>query len=152
MPTTYQGAINAMFGRFRIAWESGSPWIVGYVPYVYWQGVRDPRPVDMSVYWARVSQQTVDEQRGSLSNDVGEPGKARYNVAGLIFVQLFCPQKDAASMERGRALAVVARDAFRGHTADGVVWFRNARINELEPESLADRFNVVAEYEYDELG
>lgn len=152
MTTTYADAIDAMFAKFRTAWIAATAAIVAYVPEVRWPGVENPALPSTDVYWARVSQQTVIERQTTLSNDVGEPGKKRYTTSGLIFVQIFCPKSDSRAMERGRALAVVARNAFRGHTASGVVWFRNAHVNELPPEELALRFNVVAEYEYDELG
>lgn len=151
MTTTYAEAKDAMFGLFASAWTAATA-VVGYAPEVRWQGVEESAAPDMSKYWARVSKQTVVERQASLSNDVGIPGKKRYTTSGLIFAQVFAPRGDSRAQERGEALAVIARNAFRGHTAGDAVWFRNARINELPPEELALRFNVVAEYEYDELG
>lgn len=148
MTTTYVEAIDQMFSLFNSAWNAETTAIVGYVPEVRWPGVEEPGTPDASKYWARVSQQTVIEEQTTIGDS---NGKRRYTASGLIFVQIFCPKSEAAAMENGRNLAVIARNSFRGKTTSGKVWFRNARINELAPEESAYRFNVVAEYEYDEI-
>ncbi len=143
---TYQDAIDEIFAIFNTAWEAGSTAIVGYIPEVRWYGVEEPASISMGKFWVRVSQQTVEEEQSTLRN--GEC--TRYTTDGLIFVQLFCPKSDSKSMEKGRNLATLARDAYRGNATSGKVWFRNARIKELPPETDWYRLNVVAEYEYDE--
>jgi hypothetical protein len=148
MATDYVTAIDEMFSLFNEAWLAQSSDVVGYVPEVRWPGVEEPQTPDFSKYWLRVSQQTVIEEQTALA---GSDSKRRYTASGLIFVQLFCPKSEAVAMENGRKLAVIARNSFRGKTTSGKVWFRNARINELAPEESAYRFNVVAEYEYDEV-
>lgn len=152
MTTTYIAAVDSMFLAINLAWKAGAAAIVGYLPEVRWQGIENPDPPDASKYWARVSQQGVDRHQASLSNNVNGPDKRRFNSAGLIFVQIFAPRSDELGFQRGQGLAVIARDALSRHTADGEVWFRYARVNELPPEEQWHRFNVVAEYEYDELG
>lgn len=149
MTTNYVEAIDEMFALANNAFAANSSAVVGYVPDIRWPGVQEVGTPDASKFWARVSQQTVIEEQTTLAD---ESGKRRYTASGLIFVQLFCPKADVAAMDKGRKLAVIARNAFRGKTTSGKVWFRNARINELEPEESAYRFNVVAEYEYDEIG
>ena len=83
---------------------------------------------EKSKFWARVSQQTVEEAQTTLRN--GDCGQ-RYTSDGLLFVQLFIPRSDSKGMEKGRKLAIVARDSYRGVTTPGKVWFRNQRIKEL---------------------
>lgn len=145
----YEEAIDEMFDAFNVAWLANSAAVAGYVPEVRWPGVEEPEKPDASVYWARVSQQTVDEGQSTLRN--GDAGQ-RYTTDGLIFVQVFAPKSDSEAMTILRRLAIIGRNAFRGHTTSGKVWFRNARINELPPEDKYYRLNVVAEYEYDENG
>ena len=53
-------------------------------------------------------------------------------------------------MIKGRDLAEIARNSFRGKCVEGIV-FRNARINDLPSEELFYRFNVIAEYQFSEL-
>lgn len=151
MTTTYVNAIDEMFALFNAAWQNNTSAIVGYVPTLYWPGIIPEDTPDASKYWGRVSQQTVTEEQSTLSNDEGLPGSKCFTINGLIFVQLFCPVSDVSAMQTGRLLAVVAKKAFRGKTTSSGVVFRNARINELSPENNAIRFNVVAEYEYDEI-
>jgi len=146
--TNYNEAIDQMFSLFYAAWLAQTTAIIGYVPEVRWPGVEEPGTPDASKFWLRVSQQTVIEEQTTLADS---NGKRRYTASGLMFVQLFCPKSEAAAMENGRKLAVVARNAFRGKVTSGKVWFRKVRINELAPEESAYRFNVVAEYEYDEI-
>ena len=163
MTLTYDAAVDEMFGQFRAAWIAGSAAIVGYVPEVRWPGV-EPKNPDGSLkkpesdkYWARVSQQGVDDEQTSLSacvesNEIGATLPAsRFTAIGLLFVQLFCPKTDPQGVELGRKLASLSQRAYRGKKTSGGVWFRNVRIIEVEDEELWHRFNVVAEYEYDEV-
>lgn len=141
--------INSLFFS---AWNAGSAAIVGYVPEMRWQGVQYRDLPDGSKFWGRLSKQTVFEEQASLSNCEGLPGKKKYTASGLVFLQLFCPKSNTQAFELGQQLAKLGRNAFRGKTTPGKIWFRNVRINELDPEELYERFNVVTEFEYDELG
>lgn len=153
MTIEYNAARKAMFALFKTAWDSGSVVIAGYIPEVRYQGVEKIEKPPSNKHWARISTQTVMETQASLSNDVFEAGKKRFECSGLIFVQLFAPKSIAASFDELTKLAQVARDAFRGKkTANNEVWFRNSRINELGPEELFYRINVVSEFEFCELG
>jgi len=148
MTATYTEAVDAINGAFYEAWQAEAASIVGSVPEIRWQGVEADKP-PQNVFWCRVSIQTVYEEQTTLSND---NGTKRYRTGGLVFVQIFCPTADAQAMDKGRKLAIVARNAFRGKQTANGVWFRNARINELPPEDDAYRLNVVADYEYDDIG
>lgn len=145
--TTYEEAIDEIFEIFKVAWDANSAAIVGYVPEIRWQGVEEPNSPDYSKFWCRVSQQTVIEQQSGFRNGECKP----YTTEGLVFIQIFCPKSDSESMTKGRKLAIVGRDAFRGNSTSGKVWFKNARVNELPAEIQWIRLNVVAEYEYDEI-
>ncbi|QBZ71726.1 minor tail protein [Pseudomonas phage KP1] len=137
---------------FKTAWDLNSSAVAGYIPEVRWQGLETTELPDGSKFWCRVSKQTLEEEQATLSNCEGAPGKKKYTADGLIFVQLFCPKSNSRSFQLGQKLAKIARNAFRGKSTPGGVWFRNVRINELDPENLYHRFNVIAEFEYDELG
>lgn len=148
MTTDYVAAVDEMFALFDAAFTANAPAVVGYMPDIRWQGINEGTTPDASKYWCRVSQQTVEEEQSTLAD---KDGKKRYTATGLIFVQLFGPIADVEAFEKGRLLAVIARNVFRGKSTSGKVWFRNARIRELPNEESAVRFNVVAEYEYDEI-
>lgn len=151
MPTTYNAAVDTMFGLFKSAWDTGAAVIVGEVPEVRWQNVPETTKPDPAKYFARVSQQPVTSRQSSLSNCVGEPQQRRYETAGVLFIQLFFPKTDDQAADRGRQLSVLARAAYRGKTVGGIE-FKNVRINELSPQESWFRANVIAEYEFDELG
>lgn len=148
MTATYPQAIDEMYGLFNTAWAAGAPTIVGYLPEIRWQGVEKEGSPETKKYWCRVSSQSVLERQITFRNGTDK----RYQTDGLLFVQVFAPMSDAKAMENLRALAVVARNAFRGKTTSSMIWFRNVRINELGPDNKAYRCNVVAEYQYDEIG
>lgn len=148
MTATYPQAIDEMYGLFNTAWAAGAPAIVGYLPEIRWQGVEKEGSPETKKYWCRVSSQSVLERQITFRNGTDK----RYQTDGLLFVQVFAPMSDAKAMENLRALAVVARNAFRGKTTSSMIWFRNVRINELGPDNKAYRCNVVAEYQYDEIG
>lgn len=141
--------VNALF---LSAWNAGSAAIVGYIPEIRWQGVQYRDLPDGSKFWARLHKETVIEEQASLSTCEGLPGQKKYTASGLVFVQLFCPKSETRAFDLGQKLAKLTRNAFRGKSTPGKIWFRNVRINEIGPEQLYERFNVVTEFEYDELG
>lgn len=152
MTTTHSAARDEMNALFLAAWNAGAPAIASYIPEIRWQGVQYRALPDGSKIWCRVTIETVFEEQTTLSTCEGKPGQKRYTASGLVFVQIFCPKSDTQAYTKGGKLAEVARNAFRGKSTPGKVWFRNARINELAPEELYERYNVVTEFEYDELG
>lgn len=148
MTATYPQAIDEIYGLFRTAWNAGAPAIVGYTPEIRWPGVEEPTKPETKKFWARVSSQNVTERQITFRNGTSK----RYQTDGLIFVQIFAPMSNAQAMEKLRLLAVVARNAFRGKVTGSDVWFRNCRINELSPDGTSYRCNIVAEYQFDEIG
>jgi hypothetical protein len=147
MSATYEQAIDEIFARFHAIWTAQTPAVTLEAPELRWQGIENPEHPGYDKYWVRVSQQTIDEGQASLR--APECGQ-RYRTNGLLFIQIFCPKSDARAMEKGRQLAVIARDCFRGYTTQSGVWFRNSRVSELEPEERWLRLNVIVAYQYDE--
>lgn len=152
MPVDYVDAQDEMLAMFVAAWNAGSAAIVGYIPEIRYGGVDNPTKPDSSKYFCRISIQTVDEQQSTLSSAVkAEPGR-RYTTNGLIFVQVFAPLSDSLSDRNGKKLSELAKKAFRGKATAGKVWFLNGRVQDnLASEEQFARFNVVTEYQYDEL-
>lgn len=146
-------AVKEMQALFKAAWQANAGSIFGYVPEIEWYGKETASKVDRSKVWARFATENVFEQQATLSTCIDQPFSRRYNGSGLIFVQLFLPKTVANAVINGRKLAKVARNAFRGKKTESGVVFYNARINDnMPPEELFYRINVVAEYDYDELG
>ncbi len=153
MVTNYSAAVDAIYERFWNDWNTDDVRdLVGYIPQVEWAGKENRNGPDTSKFWVRISQQTVLESQISLGACVTDSTKRRYQSNGLVFVQMFCPKEVTDSIEIGRALATIARNAYRGKYAEGNIVFYRAKIVPLDPELEAYRFNVIAEYEYDEIG
>lgn len=148
----FDAAVKEMEALFYAAWQANSGAVFGYIPEIEWEGKESASKVDRSKVWARFSTQNVFEEQATLSACVDEPFVRRYEGSGLIFVQLFLPKTVANALMKGRTLAKVARNAYRGKKSDGGITFHNVRINNIPPEELFYRINVVAEYDYDELG
>lgn len=152
MTVEYPDADAEMARVFKAAWDSGTPAVAGYIPNVEWYGLETPDKVDRSQFWARFSTQHIYDEQSTLSDYVAEPFRKRYTGSGLVFIQLFMPKTIDNAVIKGRRLAKVARNAFRGKKTPGGIWFRNARINDVPAEDLFYRLNVVTEYEFDEIG
>lgn len=153
MTAEFDVAVKEMETLFNTAWQTNAGSVFGYVPAIEWFGKETKDKVDRTKVWARFSTQNVIEEQATLSACVDEPFVRRWNGSGLIFIQLFLPKTVANAVIQGRKLAKVARNAYRGKKTDGGVTFHNVRINDnLDPEEQFYRINVVAEYDYDELG
>ncbi len=149
--TNYEEATDEILAVFNTVMKLNSATLIGYMLDIRWPGIIEPSKPDGSKFWARASIQTVASPQSSLSTCVEEPYQRRYTTNGLLFIQFFCPLSLATSMTQGRKLAIVSQNAYRGKKTAGGVWFKNVRINELPPEALFHRFNVVSEFEFDEL-
>lgn len=149
MPTGYVDAVDAIYSLFETKWNDGAvEELIGYVPKILWRNVELDSKPPSNEFWVRVSQQTVEDGQSALANSFGN---RRFTVYGLVFVQLFAPKSNPHANHLGQKLAEIARNIFRGKTEDECVWFRNSRIKELPEERDTFRFNVIAEYQYDEL-
>ena len=149
--TTYTTAINDIFTQINTAWIAGAAAAVGEAAELRFVGVEREGKIPLDKFWGRVSTQGVAEGQASIANGVGAPNNRRWRADGLVFVQLFAPKSRNTAMQKLRLLAQLARDAYRGKQTLNSVSFYNARIQELDPEELFYRINVVAEYAYDEI-
>lgn len=148
MTTNYTNAVNETFDLFNTAWQANAGGIVDYIPTIYWQGV-NVEVAPTGVYWARIGMVGVAEPQTNIGTQ--QNGMRRYTASGLVTVSLFCPMSDAPSMQNGRKLAQVAKAAFRGKTTVSGVLFRNTVIKEIAAQQQVNRFNIVSQYEYDEI-
>lgn len=152
MITDFAEATDQINKLFNDAWQVGTSSIVGYIPEIRWEGKeKDPKP-DASKFWVRHSVQSVDENQSSLSVCEGVSGNKKYTSTGLVFIQVFCPKSIINANAVGKKLAAVGKKAYRGKTTQGKIWFRNVRVVSIPEEFAYYRFNVIAEYEYDEIG
>ncbi|MCX8665981.1 hypothetical protein J3U11_11250 [Gilliamella sp. B2840] len=145
MTTNYIKAQDEMCSTFKSAW-SNSVSILGYEPDIGWKNKAKKTKTLTDKFFCLFSTQTTVEKQATLS---GYNGIKRYRSQGIIIIQIFCPKNEINSDLKGKQLAILTRNAFRKNGCN--VWYRNARINELNQEELFYRFNIIVEYEYDEI-
>lgn len=147
MTTTEEAAYDDIRATFKAQWDFATAAIAGYVPTVLYGGnVQAKPPADQC--WCRISTQTVMSEQAALSDSVG---KRRDETSGIVAVQVFVPLATPDGDLLARRLATAAKKAFLRRSVSGTIWFRRARVVELEPDGTSHRRNVVAEFEYDEL-
>lgn len=155
MSATYPQAIDEIFALFKAAWDANAASIVGSAvpPTIIWKGVEPKDGPPINEFFARIATQQVGEPQSTFKSGVAEDSSRRYTANGLVIVQLFLPMSDSQAMRKGLLLGQMVKEAFRGKSTASCVWFRNARINDaIPPEENLYRLNVIAEYEYDEVG
>ena len=152
MTATYPQAEDEMFQLAQDAWDAGAPAIVGYTPELRFEGRESTLKPINDRYWARVSVSPVGEGQATLSDCVAVAGQKRYENVGNVFVQIFALMTDELGAEKARLLADLMKNAFRGKTTPSACWFKNCRFNKLANENKFFRYNVVAEYEFQEIG
>lgn len=148
MIDNYSAGRDEIFAQFNLALPSVGT-LIGYAPNIVYQGVEEPAKMPTDKLWVRVSQQTVLESQATLS---GNDLKRRYSSEGLFFAQIFSPKSKPENYALSLAVANILKLAFRGKQTADCIWFRNVRIQELPAELAWFRINVVAEYQYDEIG
>lgn len=129
-------AVDAMLAVFKDAWDA-----LGY-PATY-SDVPAATPTGSAV-WARALVQHATARTKSLT---GALGTQRYVNKGTVWVQVFAPPGDGSVAGRDASQAVV--DAYRDARIS--VLFRNVRMNELGKDGGFERFDVKADFEYDEV-
>jgi hypothetical protein len=148
MTASYEQANDEMVARVQDTWDAATALIVGDECPLYYPGIVEPDKPPVTLYWARMSRQTVREPQTTLRNGDDK----RYTSYGLIFIQLFAPMTDATAAEKLRLLSELVRNGFRAGPTPSEVKFENMRINELNNDGKSLRCNVVTEYNYDEIG
>lgn len=132
-------------------WAKNSAIItLGYELPVRWPGKEEGTP-DETKHWARVSTQTVISRKvGFVADGVGGRNRNKFEVAGLLFVQLFAPRKPGA-YEDSKHVGDDLVSLLRKYKTEDSLKFVNVRATALPPESKFYRINVVSETEYEQL-
>lgn len=94
--------------------------------------------------WARV---TLRHTTGAQTSLTGGLGVQRYTNKGFVWVQIFSPIGDGSVA--GYSASQVVVSAFRD--AKTAVLFRNVSFNEAGNDGAFERFDVKAQFEYDEV-
>jgi len=152
MPCDFETAYDTITNRVLAEWDAATIAVVGFPVEMRFKGVeptdKGGKIVVPKTHFARFSMLQVVEPEITIRN--GEFGK-RYEHMGNIIIQCFAERQNIRAEEIGRKLARAALDIFRGNEFDGGINFHNCRVNDLEPEQKFQRFNMVAEYHFDEI-
>lgn len=136
------------FNLFLTDWNAKTAIISGTDPYrIEWPGVDSGSPPSPREAWARV---TYRESRSTQTSFT--PGAAkRYTRRGRITVQVFAPLAEGKGTTLAETLSIIARDAFEGKQTPSGVWFHAVTSQDIGRSTSWYQFNVVAEFEYDEI-
>jgi len=146
--TTYDEAYDVITNQLIADWSSLAAGIVS-APAPELRFTRVEKGAIPTTHFARFTMQPVNERQATLRNGASVQ---RYTATGLIHLQIFGWREDVRAAEYLRALSQIGQGIFRGKTFDGCIWFRNVRINHLEPEQKYFRDTVIGEYEFDTIG
>lgn len=136
MSLTIEQARDVILAVFKAAWDgTGFP-----ATYTDVQG----SPPTTETTWARV---TLRHTTGAQTSLTGGLGLKRYTNKGFVWVQIFSPIGDGSVA--GYAASQVVVNAFRD--ADTAVLFRNVHMSEVGNDGAFERFDVKAQFEYDEV-
>ena len=148
MSATYDLAKDEIFGVFKTMWDADTPSVTPdqSIPMVRYEGVSAPDDPDPSLPWAMVTLRHVGGRQASFPDPLG---KSIYERTGIVTVSVFSPL--ALGMSLGYELVRIAKSAYEGKTTTHGVWFKNVRINEAGLDGPWYMWNVVSEFEYDEI-
>lgn len=123
---------------------------LGYVLEMLFPGVIEAAP-DKTKFWGRVSTQTVLSRKvGFVADGIGGRDRNKYEVTGLLFVQLFCPRVPGAYNQM-KDIADEMVSVFREHRSPKSLTFKNSRWTGIPPEDAFFRINVISETEFMQL-
>lgn len=151
MTLTPQEARKQMFALVADTWAAKSEPIVGYLPEIRYQGLEEAELPGADKFWMRASTQTVTtRQSGHRMPEVGGSPVVFTNF-GFITLQVFAPMKARSSWAKGELLSELGQCMFMASETGGSVWFRNPRIREIQNDGTWYRWNVIADYQFDQV-
>lgn len=149
MTVSQPAARREIFALIAAAWVDAED-IVDYIPEVRWQGVEESELPGSNLYWARASTQNVmTTQVGHAMPQVGV-SDVIYRTVGFVTLQIFAPMNIRGSYTLGELLSALGQRMFMASETPGAVWFRNPRIRELNNDGTWYRWNVIADYQFDQ--
>jgi len=137
--------LTEVYAGFKTAWDTYTPSITGgTVPPVRYDGERSiTRPLP-AVTWVEARSRLDDASQISLANDTGI---RLFKRSGKVELSIRVP----TTQTFGALLVDVAKQSFQGQVTPGGVRFRNVRAIEVGLDGPWFQWDVVADFEYDEL-
>lgn len=154
MTATPQQARKEIFALIAAEWAAKAPAIVAplAVPEVRWQGVEKAALPGATKFWARAGTQLATTRQNAHIMPDGPGGSpVQFGTAGIVTIQIFAPMKEPASYAKGELLAELGQCMFMATETASGVWFRNPRINELPSDGTWYRWNVIADFQFNQV-
>lgn len=148
--TTYIAAYDQMHQMFTQGVNAGASAILGYVPEMRFLGVQKRENPPTDKFWIRFTVVSLTTPQSGVGVNSSQTGSRKYTDYGYLMAEVFCPKSSPTAWRQGQLLATMIRDLFRGTETEGCVWFRNPRINPIDPVDNFYRLHVIADYEYDD--
>lgn len=147
-----QTARKEIFALIKAAWDDKAPAIVGAAtaPEIRYQGVEKGALPGADKYWMRAGTQMVETGQSSFAVTEHTARGVRYTTDGIVILQLFAPMSAVDGYAKGELLAYAAQCMFMAANTPSGVWFRRPRINELDNDGTFYRWNVFADYQFDQ--
>lgn len=145
-----QTARKEIFALFAAGWTAGAAVIVGKAVPVRYKGVEEAALPGALEFFVRASTQLADTQQSGFAVAEHTVKGVRHTSYGIVMIQIFAPMKDATAYAKGELLASLAQCIFMSAETPSGVWFRRPRINELEDDGTWYRWNVLADFQFDQ--
>jgi hypothetical protein len=135
-------AVDQVFALVSTAWGSTGP--IDWPDKVQAAGVVFPPTA--ATPWLRARLQYLPAGQGSLA---GAGGARMWDRVGVLTIQVFSPR--GSGLPAGFTLAKILEDALEGAATPGQVWFRNVHTRHVGADGMFNQFNVIAEFEHNEV-
>lgn len=154
MSTTPQNARKLILAHIGAVWADKAPAIVAPLatPEMRYQGLEKGALPGSTKFWARSSTQLATTRQSAhiMTNDPGG-SPVEFSTAGVVMIQIFAPMTEKGSYAKGELLAEAAQCMFMATELAQGIWFRNPRINELVPDGTWYRWNVIADFQFNQV-
>lgn len=152
MSSTFRAARQEMFNMLKAVWPAASTTAVGYAVEVREQGIEVATKPPVDKHWIRLSTKNVEDIPTAFVMASAPSKSAKVSTAyGLLFVEVYGSKTAANGFDEAGALAEIAKGVYQNKESATGTWFRRVVVKELDQDGKEWRFNVVAEYEYDQL-
>lgn len=151
MTVSPQTARKQIFQRILDCWSANAGDILSPIPELRFQGLELSGIPGATSFWARASTQLVTTRQAAHAMPEAPDGSnVVYETHGLVFLQIFAPMKNPEAWAKGELLAQVGQRMFMASETSSAVWFRNPRMVELQNDGTWYRWNVIAEYQFNQ--
>jgi hypothetical protein len=154
MSATPQQARKEIFAMIGAGWAAKAPAILAPAapPEMRYQGHEKGALPGSTKFWARSSTQlATTRQSAHMMPEAPGGSPVEFASAGVVFVQVFAPMSEQGSYAKGELLAEALQCMFMAAQTASGVWFRNPRINEVPPDGTWYIWNVIAEYQFNQV-